>query len=85
MRVSLADAETRLPNRVEPAEAGETIILAQDGRPIVRPEPIGPAPDRRTRRAVLDDVRLTAAVKPSAGPDAACSQDFLYGTDGLPV
>jgi len=41
MRVSLADAETRLPDRVERAEAGETIILAQDGRPIVRLETIG--------------------------------------------
>jgi antitoxin (DNA-binding transcriptional repressor) of toxin-antitoxin stability system len=85
MRVSLVDAETRLTDRLERAEAGETIILAQDGRPIVRLEPIGPARNRRTQRAVLDDVRLTAAVKPSAGPDAACSQDFLYGTDGLPV
>ena len=85
MRVSVADAENRLSDLARRAEAGATIILTQDGRPIVRIEPIGPAPDRRTRRSVLADVQGSVLGKASAGPNAARSQDFLYGSEGLPV
>ena len=70
---------------VADAEAGETIILTQDGRPIVRIEPIGPRSDQRTRRALLNDVQGSVRGKASDGPNAARSQDFLYGTDGLLV
>ncbi len=82
MQISVAEAEDRLSDLVRRAEAGEAIILTKDGRPIVRLEPIGPAPHRR---AVLDGVRRSGAVKASAEPEAARSQDFLYGEDGLPM
>jgi hypothetical protein len=32
----------------------------------------------------MERVRASASGMASAGPDAARSQDFLYGTDGLP-
>ncbi|QIJ74321.1 type II toxin-antitoxin system prevent-host-death family antitoxin [Methylobacterium sp. NI91] len=85
MCVSVADAEGRLRDLVRRAQAGETIVLTREGQPVARIEPIRPAPDRRARRAVLDEVRRSAAVAALAGPDAARSQDFLYGEDGLPL
>jgi len=33
---------------------------------------------------LLEAVRASGAAKAAAGPDAARSQDFLYGDDGLP-
>ncbi|HEV2544029.1 MAG TPA: type II toxin-antitoxin system prevent-host-death family antitoxin [Methylobacterium sp.] len=85
MRVSVADAEDRLRDLVRRAQAGETIVLTREGQPVARIEPIQPAPDRRARRAVLDEARRSAAVTTLAGPDGGRSQDFLYGEDGLPL
>jgi len=36
------------------------------------------------RASMLAAVRASAAPKAKAGSDAASSQDFLYGEDGLP-
>jgi hypothetical protein len=36
------------------------------------------------RASMLAVVRASAAPKAKAGPNAASSQDFLYGEDGLP-
>jgi hypothetical protein len=41
-------------------------------------------PDRAARRTLLEMVRASAALRATSGPDAARSQDFLYGDDGLP-
>ncbi|SFL96083.1 type II toxin-antitoxin system Phd/YefM family antitoxin [Methylorubrum salsuginis] len=85
MQVSVTEAKGQLTELVRRAEAGEEIILTRHGHAAVRLEPIRTVPDRRTRRAVLDAVRQSAAAKPSVGPEAARSQDFLYGEDGLPT
>jgi hypothetical protein len=37
----------------------------------------------KSRKALLEAVRASAAAKVTAGPSAARSQDFLYGDDGL--
>jgi hypothetical protein len=42
------------------------------------------AADRKSYRALLEAVRVSAAAKAVAGPSAARSQDFLYDDDGLP-
>jgi hypothetical protein len=39
---------------------------------------------RKSRRALLEAVRAAGAAKAKTGPNAARSQDFLYGDDGLP-
>ncbi|WP_286134652.1 type II toxin-antitoxin system prevent-host-death family antitoxin [Methylobacterium sp. Leaf123] len=67
------------------AEEGETIILTQDGRPVARLQPVERASERRERHAVLNNVRQLAASKRLPGSDAARSQNFLYGKDGLPI
>jgi hypothetical protein len=46
--------------------------------------PVKPLADLKKRRALLCEVRESARLKAAPGPDAARSQDFLYGDGGLP-
>ncbi|WP_314956929.1 type II toxin-antitoxin system prevent-host-death family antitoxin [Bradyrhizobium cosmicum] len=84
MRVSVSDAKGQLTDLVRRAEAGDEVILTRHGHPAVRLVPIKLRPDRATRRAVLEAARKNGAAKALPGPDAARSQDFLFGDDGLP-
>lgn len=84
MQVSVTQAKAQLTELVRRAEAGDEVILTRHGHASVRLVPIHPLPDKRARRTLLEAVRAAGAAKASAGPNAACSQDFLYGNDGLP-
>lgn len=84
MKVSVTEAKGQLTELVRRAEAGEEIVLTRHGHPAVRLVPVRAATDAKSRRALLDSVRASAAGKASAGPRADRSQDFLYGEDGLP-
>ncbi|MBB3138264.1 prevent-host-death family protein [Rhizobium pisi] len=84
MRVSVTDAKGQLTELVRRAEAGDEVILTRHGHAAVKLVPVKPAPDRKSRRALMEVVRATAATKAADGPAAAQSQDFLYGDDGLP-
>jgi prevent-host-death family protein len=84
MRVSVTDAKGQLTELVRRAEAGDEVILTRHGHAAVRLVPVRAAPDRTSRRALLEAVRASGAAQASAGPSAARSQDFLYGDDGLP-
>ncbi|MGE0240244.1 MAG: type II toxin-antitoxin system Phd/YefM family antitoxin [Parvibaculaceae bacterium] len=84
MKVSVTDAKGLLTELVRRAEAGDEIILTRHGHAAVRLVPVERATDRESRRALLTAVRSSAAAKATARPDAARSQDFLYGDDGLP-
>lgn len=84
MDVSVTAAKGRLTELVRRAEAGEEIILTRHGHPAVRLVPVKAAQDRTSRRALLEAVRKAAAAKAVDRPSAARSQDFLYGSDGLP-
>lgn len=84
MRVPVTDAKGQLTELVRRAEAGDEVILTRHGHAAVRLVPVKPAPDRKSRRTLLAAVRAAAAARRTAGPDAARSQDFLYGDDGLP-
>jgi prevent-host-death family protein len=84
MQISVTDAEGRLTELVRRAQAGEEIILTRHGRPTVRLVPVAPVSDKASRLALLEAVRAGAAAKAAPRPDAAHSQDFLYGDDGLP-
>lgn len=84
MRVSVTEAKGQLTELVRRAEAGDEVILTRHGHAAVRLVPVKVATDRKFRRALLEAVRSSAAVKAVAGPSAARSQDFLYGDDGLP-
>ena len=84
MHVSVTAAKEQLTELVRRAEAGDEIILTRHGHAAVRLVPIKAATSRQGRRALLEAVRASAAAKATAGPNAARSQDFLYGDDGLP-
>ncbi len=83
MRAPVSEAKGQLTELVRRAEAGEEVILTRYGHDVVRLAPIRTSLDRKSRRALLESVRAAAA-KATSGPNAARSQDFLYGEDGLP-
>lgn len=84
MRISVTEAKAQLTELVRRAEAGDEVILTRHGQPAVRLVPVKPAADAVSRRRLLEAIRTTGAANASAGPNAARSQDFLYGDDGLP-
>jgi prevent-host-death family protein len=84
MRISVTEAKGQLTDLVRRAEAGDEVILTRHGHAAVRLVPVKPVADARSRKALLGVARASAAIKATAGPSAARSQDFLYGEDGLP-
>ncbi len=84
MRISVTDAKGQLTELVRRAEAGDEVILTRHGHAAVRLVPVKPVADAKSRKALLDAVRASAAGKATSGPTAARSQDFLYDKDGLP-
>jgi prevent-host-death family protein len=84
MKVTVSDAKGQLTELVRRAEAGDEVILTRHGHPAVRLVPVRKALDAETRRRILGEIRASARGKAKPGPDAAHSQDFLYGDDGLP-
>jgi prevent-host-death family protein len=84
VQISVSDAKGQLTELVRRAEAGDEIILTRHGRSVARLVPIKPVQERKERRKLLEAARASGAAKATAGPDAARSQDFLYGEDGLP-
>jgi len=84
MRISVTDAKGQLTELVRRAEAGDEIILTRHDQAAVRLVPVKAIPDPKARRKLLEAVRMSGAARATPGPDAARSQDFLYGEDGLP-
>ena len=85
MKVTVSDAKGQLTDLVRRAEAGDEVILTRHGRPVARIVASPAAPDRATRRKVMEAVRRAGAAKAVQGASAARSQDFLYGEEGLPT
>ena len=84
MQISVTEAKGQLPELVRRAEAGDEVILTRHGHASVRLVPIRTVPDRKTRRVLLETARSSGALRATPGPNAARSQDFLYGDNGLP-
>ena len=84
MHISVTDAKGQLTELVRRAENGDEIVLTRHGHPAVRLVPVKVPLDRKARRALLEELRISGSAKASPGPSAARSQDFLYGDDGLP-
>ncbi|WP_083255861.1 type II toxin-antitoxin system Phd/YefM family antitoxin [Methylobrevis pamukkalensis] len=85
MQISVSDAKAHLSELVRRAQAGDEIVLTRHGQAIVRLVPVKAPVDASARRALIASVRASAAAKVTSGAEAARSQDFLYGDDGLPV
>ena len=84
IKISVSDAKGQLTELVRRAEAGEDIVLTRHGHDVIRLAPVRSAKKPGTRRRRLEEISAIAAAKASPGPDAAHSQDFLYGDDGMP-
>lgn len=84
MRISVSEAKGQLTDLVRRAEAGDEVILTRHGHAAVRLVPVRTTVDRTSRKTLLEAARKAGAAKATAGPDAARSQDFLYGDDGMP-
>ena len=84
MQISVTDAKGQLTELVRRAEAGDEVILTRHGQAVVRLVAVKAVLQPEARRMLLEAIRMSGAAKATAGPDAARSQDFLYGEDGLP-
>jgi prevent-host-death family protein len=82
MQISVSDAKAQLTDLVRRAEAGEEVVLTRFGRPVARLVPEARKPTLAERKAIIADVMASA--RPTPGPSAARSQDFLYDENGLP-
>lgn len=85
MRISVSEAKGQLTELVRRAEAGDEVVLTRHGQAAARLVPVKTAMDRKSRRALLEAARRSGGAKAKARPNAARSQDFLYGDDGLPA
>lgn len=83
MHVAVSDAKGRLTDLVRRAEGGEEVVLTRHGQPAAKIVAVEPKVGRAEKEALLD--ALLGAGTSSFGPDAAHSQDYLYGDDGLPA
>lgn len=84
MQISVSDAKGQLTDLVRRAEAGDEVILTRHGHAAVRLVAINAMPDKKARKDLLERVRTSGARNALKGENAARSQDFLYGDDGLP-
>jgi prevent-host-death family protein len=86
MLVSVSDAKRQLAKLVRQAEAGDEVVLTRRGKAVARLVQVTAMPTAIAidRRAILNKVRASGPKSAMSGPDAARSQDFLYGEDGLP-
>ncbi|ARC37817.1 type II toxin-antitoxin system prevent-host-death family antitoxin [Paracoccus yeei] len=85
MRVSVSDAKAQLTELVKLAEAGDEVVLTRRGHEVVRLVPVATVLRGKDRRILMERLRDAAQGKAQPGPDAARSQDFLYGDDGMPA
>jgi len=86
MDIPLTEPNTQLAQLVTLAESGEDIVLTRDGKPVARLMPVIATPTISARRALIEELQAqVAAIERPGMPDAAHSQDFLYGDDGLPA
>jgi len=92
------NAKAHMDELVARVEAGVSIDITRDGKPVARLT--APAKPRKpidaaalaagtiyvdVRRQFMKDLGAKAAVKALPGPDAARSGDFLYDDDGMPA
>lgn len=84
MQISITEAKGHLTELVRRAEAGDEIVLTRHGKAAVRLVAVLPAVPHQRRRALMEAAQRSAMARMTDGPEAARSQDFLYGDDGLP-
>ena len=89
MNVPLVEAQARLPELMERAMSGDTVVVELEGGRSVRltamQTRLSPQEAERRRR-LLEEIAASGARNATPGPCAARSQDFLYDEEtGLPA
>lgn len=84
MKISVSEAKAQLTDLVKRAEAGDEVILTRRGQEVARLVPVAARRDATSRRTLMETLRASVSGQASPGVNAARSQDFLYGEDGLP-
>lgn len=84
MKISVSDAKAQLTQLVRRAEADEDIVLIHHGHDVIRLAPIREPVAASAKRHLLSEIRAAVAAKAAPGPNAARSQDFLYGDEACP-
>ena len=82
MHISVTHAKAQLTELVRRAEQGDEVVLTRHGHAAVRLVPVKRPRNPKALRALIEEIQASA--KPTPGPCAARSQDFLYDDDGLP-
>lgn len=84
MEVFVSDENAKMADLVRRAEAGEDVLLTRNGKPVARILALPPLVSAPDRLRAIHTARAKAH-QATPGADAARSQDFLYGDDGLPA
>jgi prevent-host-death family protein len=74
MDVSIADAESRLPQLIAAVKAGERVVITRDGKPVAE---LAPAP-RAPRQPKFDTMKGRVHLKPGWN-DPVDEDQFLSG------
>lgn len=83
-KVAVSEAKGQLTELVRRAEAGEDVVLTRHGQPAVRLVAVRKTLAPAQRKRIIEEAQAMVSRTALPGPDAARSQDFLYGEDGLP-
>jgi prevent-host-death family protein len=84
MNLAISKAKSKLTDLVKRAELGEEVVLTRHGNEVVKLVPIKPALDEDTKKEIISRLIQESQRIISRETNAADSQDFLYGEDGMP-
>ena len=84
MNLAIYKAKSKLTDLAKRAEQGEEVVLTRHGTQIVKLVPIRPVVNLETKKEILSRLLEESQSIIWRDTDAAHSQDFLYGEDGMP-
>jgi prevent-host-death family protein len=84
MKLAISQAKGKLTDLVRRAEIGEEVILTRHGHMVARLVAMQNSPDPVRKREIIEKIVSMTKEKIHGNTNAASSQDFLYGVDGLP-
>jgi prevent-host-death family protein len=84
VNLAISKAKSKLTDLVNRAEKGEEVVLTRHGTEVVKLVPIRPVVNLETKKEILSRLLEESQSIIWRDTDAAHSQDFLYGEDGMP-
>lgn len=86
MQIAISEAKGQLSELVRRAQAGDEVLLTRHGTPVVKLTVVRQGLPPGKRRAFLEALMEEGGRRRGdIAVDAARSQDFLYGEDGMPA